>query len=156
MFSDGLEGDPNNRHLLYVPTGAADPAVNFNANFDQAAFFAYTSAQGLGNGAFVERNSANAHWSTRVDLRIDQEIPLFVDDLKGRLFVKIYNLGNLLNDDWGRQYDSPFSSIRVVDGDYDSVNNVYNYDSFSPGDPTDLQTFSSLWEVRAGFEINFR
>ena len=104
--------------------------------------------------------SANADWSTRVDLRIDQEFPLFVENLKGRVFMKIYNLGNLLNDDWGRQYDAPFASIRVVDGDYDPSGNggvgVFNYDEFNPGDPTDLQTFRSLWEIRMGIEINFR
>jgi len=160
MFSDGLEGDPGNRHLLYVPTGASDPAVNFDANFDQTAFFAFAAAEGLSPGGFVSRNSANADWSTRVDLRLDQEFPLFIDNLKGRVFMKIYNLGNLLNDDWGRQYDAPFASLRVVDGVYDPAGNggvgVYNYDSFSAGDPTDLQLFHSLWEVRLGIEINFR
>ena len=92
--------------------------------------------------------------------RVDQEFPLFVENLKGRVFMKIYNLGNLLNDDWGRQYDAPFASIRVVDGDYDPSGNsgvgVFNYEEFNPGDPTDLQTFRSLWEIRMGIEINFR
>ena len=156
MFSDGLEGDPSNRHLLYVPTGAGDPAIVFGPNFPQQEFFDYVAANGLAGGAFAERNGVNATWSTRIDLRIDQEFPLFVEDLKGRAFLKIYNLGNMLDSSSGRQYDAPFSSIRVVDGFYDDVNDVYNYDSFSAGDPSDLQTFSSLWEVRVGIEINFR
>ena len=156
MFSDGLEGDANNRHLLYVPTGAGDPAVNFGANFPQQEFFDFAAANGLAGGTFAERNGVNATWSSRVDLRVDQEIPLFVDDLKARGFVKIYNLGNMLNSDWGRQYDAPFSSVRVVDGFYDPGADVYNYNSFSAADPSDLQTFPSLWEVRAGIEINFR
>jgi len=161
MSSDGLQGDSRGaRHLLYIPTGPGDTAVNFGPNFDQAAFFAFASQYGYAPGSFVERNGENADWSTRIDLRLDQEIPLFVDNLKGRVFLKVYNLGNLLNDDWGRQYDSPFSSIRVIDGNYDASANggvgVYNYDTFNPGDPTDLQSFRSLWEVRAGIEINFR
>jgi hypothetical protein len=156
MFSDGLEGDPNGRHLLYVPTGASDPAVNFGANFPQQEFFNYAAGNGLAAGQFVERNSANAGWTTRIDLRVDQEFPLFVDGLKGRGFLKIYNLGNMLNSSWGRVVDAPFSSMRIVDGSYDDVNDVYNYDSFSARDPSDLQTFSSLWELRAGIEINFR
>jgi hypothetical protein len=156
MFSDGLEGDPNNRHLLYVPTGASDPAINYGPNFPVDEFLNYAAANGLAAGQFVERNSANAGWSSRIDLRMDQEFPLFVEGLKGRGFLKIYNLGNMLNSDWGRQIDAPFSSMRIVDGSYDDVNNVYNYDSFDGRDPSDLQTFSSLWEVRAGIEINFR
>ena len=160
MFSDGLEGDPGNRHLLYVPTGASDPAVNFGPNFNQDQFFAYAASAGLSQGGFVSRNSINADWSTRVDLRLDQEFPLYIDNLKGMVFFKIYNLGNLLNDDWGRQYDAPFASLRVVDGSYDAAGNggvgVYNYDVFEPASPTDLQTFRSLWEIRMGVEINFR
>jgi len=161
MFSDGLIGDDfNSRHLLYIPTGAADPAVVFGPNFDQAAFSAFAASKGFAPGTFASRNSANADWSNRFDLRIDQEFPLFVDNLKGRVFVKFYNIGNLLNDDWGRQYDAPFASIRVVDGDYDAAGNggvgVFNYNEFNPGDETDLQTFSSLWEIRMGIEINFR
>ncbi len=157
MFDLGLEGDPNSRHLLYVPTGAGDPAIVFGPNFPQQEFFDYAAAQGVAPGTFAERNGVNATWSTRVDLRIDQEIPLFVDNLKALGFVKIYNLGNMLNDDWGRQYDAPFSSMRIVDGDYGITNaDQYTYDSFSNRDASDLQTFSSLWEVRMGLEINFR
>ena len=156
MFGNGLEGDPNGRHLLYVPTGASDPAVVFGPNFAQQEFFDYAAANGVAPGNFAERNSVNATWSTRLDLRIDQEFPLFVENLKGRAFVKIYNLGNMIDDDWGRQYDAPFSSLTVVQGDYDATNDVYNYSEFEAGEVSDLQTFSSLWEVRAGIEINFR
>jgi Carboxypeptidase regulatory-like domain len=157
MFSDGLEGnDRLNRTLLYVPTGASDPAINFDPAFPVQELLDYAAANGIAPGTFAERNSVNAKWSSRVDLRIDQEIPLFVDDLKARGFLKIYNLGNMLNSDWGRQVDAPFSSMRIVDGDYDAVADVYNYDSFSARDPSDLQTFSSLWEVRMGLEVNFR
>jgi len=156
MFSDGLEGDAADRHLLYVPTGASDPAVNFDAAFPVQEFMDYAAANGIAPGTFASRNSVNAKWSTRFDLRIDQEIPLFVDDLKARGFLKIYNVGNMLNSDWGRQYDAPFASMRIVDGNYDDAADLYNYDEFSARDASDLQTFDSLWEVRAGLEINFR
>ena len=73
---------------------------------------------------FAPRNGVNSTWSTRIDLRIDQEIPLFVDDLKARGFIKFYNIGNMLDSSSGRQYDAPFASLRTVEGNYDAANDT--------------------------------
>jgi hypothetical protein len=140
--------------LLYVPRGPNDPNVIFGDKFDQDAFFSFVQANGLAPG-FVSRNSIESKGSTRFDLRIDQEIPLYFDDLKARAFVKVYNFTNMLNDDWGRQYDAPFNSAGVVDIEVDD-SGAYIFNTFDPSDTTDLQTFSSLWEVRLGLEVNFR
>ena len=106
---------------------------------------------------FVSRNSASTHSSGRLDLRIDQELPLFVDGLKARLFMKIYNFTNMLNGDWGRQYDAQFSSVSIITLDEDNplIDGAYHFDSFNDRTVTDLQEFSSLWQIRLGFEINF-
>ncbi len=79
-----------------------------------------------------------------------------MDDLKARAFVKIYNFTNMLNDDWGRAYDSNFFSQDVVEISGLTPEGAYIYESFSEKSLSDLQTFSSLWEVRLGLEINFR
>ncbi|MGB5411457.1 MAG: carboxypeptidase regulatory-like domain-containing protein [Woeseiaceae bacterium] len=151
----GLEGNNRNaRSLLYIPDGAGDPNVVFDPGFDQAAFFEWANARGLGSG-FIPRNNQNAKWSTRLDFRVDQEVPLFFDDLKARAYLKIYNFGNMLNKDWGRQYDARFSPVTVVNGGIDAQGR-YEFDQFFGGDITDLQEFSSLWELRMGIEINFR
>lgn len=152
---DVLQVDESFRHLLYVPTDASDPNVSFDPGFDQAAFFAWVDKKGFSPG-FVGRNRNRSASSSRVDLRIDQELPLFVDDLKARLFVKIYNFTNMLNDDWGRINDSNFFSRNVVDVSGLTPEGAYIYESFSERSLTDLQTFSSLWEARLGIEINFR
>jgi hypothetical protein len=151
----GLEGNSRNaRSLLYIPDGAGDPNVVFDPGFDQAAFFDWVNARGLGTG-FIPRNNDNAKWSTRLDFRVDQELPLFFDDLKARAYLKIYNFGNMLNKDWGRQYDARFSPVTVVNGGIDDQGR-YEFNQFFGGDITDLQEFSSLWELRMGIEINFR
>lgn len=156
MMSDALEGDQRfGRHPLYVPTGPSDPNVIFDPGFDQTAFFDFVAREGLSPG-IQARNAQHAKWSTRWDLRIDQEIPLFVTDLRGKMFVKIYNFGNLLNDDWGKQWDSQFFAVQVVDGDYDSGTGQYIFEDFTDGDINDLLEFRSLWEARIGIEINFR
>jgi hypothetical protein len=84
-----------------------------------------------------------------------QQIPLFVDDLKGRLFLKIYNLTNMLNDDWGKQYDAQNFPQEVVSGSV-APGGEFIYESFNAVDINDLQEFRSLWEIKLGIEIDFR
>jgi len=155
MGSGDLEGDGfAPRHLLYVPTGPNDPNVVFGNNFPLSAFSSFVAENGLSAG-FQSRNNVHAKWSTRFDLMMSQEIPLFVDDLKGDFYLKIYNLGNLLNNEWGHQWDAQFSPQEVVDV---SINEAgqYVFDSFSSPDINDLQEFRSLWEIKAGIRTSFR
>jgi len=106
----------------------------------------------------VNRNTVDTKDSWRFDLRIDQEIPLFVDGLKARGFLKIYNFSNLLNSDWGRQYDARFDSSSVVTVTDVDAQGAYVYDSFRTGNKsvTSLQNTASVWEIRLGLDISFR
>ena len=152
-----LEGGGTRRHLLYVPTGATDPNVIFESGFDQNAFFAWANREDLGAG-FVDRNETNAKWSYRLDFRFDQEIPSFVSDaVKGKVFVKIFNLTNLLNDDWGQAYDTEFFPRQVVTntGGNDADTGQYIYSRFSDVNLNDLDDNRSLWEARFGIEFSF-
>lgn len=152
MGGGALEGDGFfGRHLLYVP-GPNDPNVVFDPGFDQAAFFAFADKNDLGTG-FVERNQTNAKWSYRADFRFDQELPTFVDGVEGKAFLKIYNLTNLLNDDWGQANDQQFFSQQVVSAAING-NGQYVYSRFRDRDVTDLDENQSLWEVRLGIEFS--
>jgi hypothetical protein len=151
------DGDPDS-HLLYVPDGPTDPNVVYDPNFDaalQTEFFDWISKNNLKPG-FVGRNSISTHSSSRLDLRIDQEFPLGVDGLKARAYLKIYNFTNMLNSDWGRLYDAEFDSPAVVTLSGLTPEGAYIYEDFSATSPTDLQSFSSLWELRLGIDIRFR
>ena len=153
MFSDALEGDGFfGRHLLYVPDGAEDPNVVFDPSFDQEAFFAWVEKQGLNSG-FQKRNGKHAKWTTRFDLRVDQEFPLF-GAFRGRAFMYIYNLGNLINDNWGEVWDSQFFNQQVIYGDVDDSGR-FVYESFRERDINYFRQQRSLWEIRVGVEINF-
>ena len=155
---DVLQDEFSSRHLLYVPDGPNDPNVTYTANFDVAGFLDWTQKQGLKGGSFVNRNTIGTKDSSRIDLRIDQEIPLFVDDLKAQAFLKIYNFTNLLNDSWGRQYDARFDSSSVVTLTGVDAQGRYEYDAFNAGNKsvTTLQGISSVWEIRLGLDIRFR
>jgi hypothetical protein len=154
MGSGDLEGDGFfGRHLLYVPTGLADPNVIFGPTFDVTGFFDFVAREGLGAG-FQARNGQHAKWSTRWNLAIFQELPLFRDDLKGKLYFKMYNFGNLLNSHWGRQHDAQFFSIQVIDSSVDGAGR-YVYEEFTDRDFNDLLETRSLWEARLGLVFNF-
>ncbi|MDH3534020.1 MAG: hypothetical protein OEO82_13885, partial [Gammaproteobacteria bacterium] len=73
-----------------------------------------------------------------------------------RAYLKIYNFTNMLNDDWGRQYDAAFFSADVVDVDGLTPEGAYIYEDFSARSLNDLQSTRSLWEMRLGLEVNFR
>ena len=154
MDSGDLEGDGfNARHLLYVPDGPNDPNVIYDPGFDQAAFNAFVQGAGLSPG-FQARNSVHAKWSSRFDFAVSQDIPMFNDDLRGRVLLKVYNLGNLLNDEWGKQYDAQFSPQSVVDASI-APTGEFVFESFNNTNINDLQEFRSLWEIKLIAQIDF-
>ncbi len=153
MNSSDLEGDGFfGRHLLYVPTGPSDPNVVFDPGFDQAAFFQWVSDNGLGPG-FQDRNAQHADYSSRFDLRVSQEIPL-PGDFLGRLYFKVFNFGNMLNDDWGKITDATFFTPQVVDASVDGQGR-FVFESFRDRSIETTIVNRSLWEARMGIDIKF-
>ena len=149
-----IEGDGFfGRHLLYIPTGPDDPNVVFSPDFDQAAFFAWVNSEGLSPG-LTERNAFNADWSQRWDLRISQDLPL-PGDFKGRLYLKVYNFGNLLNDDWGKITDAQFFTPVPVSGAIVADTGQFWYERFSNRTIDRVYPNRSLWEARLGIDIRF-
>ncbi len=153
MGSGDLEGDGYyGRHLLYVPTSATDSNVVFDSGFDTDAFFAWVQKEGL-KGGMQDRNGQHAKWSTRFDLLLSQELPFF-KETKGRFYVKIYNLGNLIDDSWGHVNDAQFFSVQVVNSGVNDEGQ-YVFENFNGGSVNYLQENRSLWTVRMGLEFNF-
>ena len=71
-----------------------------------------------------------------------------------RLFAKVRNVLNLLNDSWGEQYDARFVSAQVVDSSVNSQGQ-YVFESFDPSNITNLLDDPSVWEARVGIEVRF-
>lgn len=154
MSSSDLEGGGFfGRHLLYVPDGGSDPNVVFAPGFPVDEFFDWVARQGLGPG-FVDRNSHHARWSNRFDLGVHQEVPLGFNRVRGKVFVKVSNFANLLNDEWGKQYDAPFFTPQVVDSSVNAAGQ-YVFEDFSERGVTELRQNQSLWVARWGLEVSF-
>ena len=153
MSSSYMEGDGfYGRHLLYIPS-ANDPNVTFGSGFDQAGFQAWADEYGFGPG-FVSRNEEHARWSSRLDLRIDQELPTFIPGTYGRVYLKIYNLSNLINSDWGKVTDAEFFSRQVVNSSLNE-DGMLTYESFRNRSVSDVQDARSVYEIKAGVEFRF-
>ncbi|NVK25563.1 MAG: TonB-dependent receptor [Gammaproteobacteria bacterium] len=141
------------RHLLYVPL-ENDPNVTYEDDFDLAAFNQWIEDEGLTRGQVVERNSHNADWHARIDLRIDQELPAFVEGHKASAYFVVKNLGNMLNDEWGIKKIGNYVGQNVVEAEIND--GTYNFEAFYPVN-AEQTTFvpQSLWQIRMGVKYRF-
>jgi hypothetical protein len=149
-------------HLLYVPDGINDPlfsAASFGGVVaDQQAFIDYINGSELARyaGGIAPRNGDNSSMTTMVDLRIQQELPALNPEHSFKLFLDIENLGNLLNDDWGRiertryEYERDVVSAVINNGQYEylrlnSDSSIKNFEVLS----------QSVWQIQIGLKYDF-
>jgi outer membrane receptor protein involved in Fe transport len=160
-FTDDVIGDSSGgaRQLLYIPTGADDPTVNFTMPAeDIAAFFAYTDSLGLARGAIAPKGVLDEDWQSDVDIRIQQEIPFFRDS-RVILFLDIENIMNLFSDSNGaKQYvvsNGPASTAQIVSTSVtDGVPGVVNFDAYNPIVEAP-DTLDSVYNIQFGIRGQF-
>ncbi|HET6602735.1 MAG TPA: carboxypeptidase regulatory-like domain-containing protein [Xanthomonadaceae bacterium] len=153
---DGIFGND----LLYIPTGPNDPLVTFGSATEEANFWAFVNSDPYLSshlGQVAARNAATSPWVHNFDVRISQELPGFFADNTAEIWIDILNIGNLLNDDWGRVEEVffPFNRGVVEYGGIDSqgryVYRVNNPDGLGVRD----RAAESRWAVQVGFRYNF-
>jgi hypothetical protein len=176
VFGDRID----DRHLLYIPTGASDPNVCFqpdvlagsvnpctgavtNSNisaFNQAAFFSFLDSTGLSayGGDIAPRNYTQGPWWTRFDFKVEQEFPGFNRDHKASAFFLIKNLGNLLNEDWGILKEASFPRYQqavVLSGAGFNAQGQYVFANFQQPAAFVPNPAASLYEIRFGVNYSF-
>jgi hypothetical protein len=159
VFGTDVNGDSADydNDLFYVPAGREDARVRFADERQADAFFAYLDSHPELKrfaGQIVPRNSERSHYQHRVDFRLVQEIP-FWRTVKAELYCDILNLGNLLNDDWGRVEAVGFPyGLTVANASYDPFTNQYLY-RFTGAKSQTLQPGPSRWQLQGGVRIKF-
>ncbi len=152
-FGDGVDGGA----LLYVPTGADDPNVVFGEDFNQDAFFTYLEETGLSDyaGEIAPRNGFHSNWWSKVDLKITQDIPAFMEGHKAQAYMVVNNLTNLIDSDWGVLYEAGFPRmLEIVDARIDTDANKYIFnEAFLQ--TQDRVTTPSQWEIKFGIKYDF-
>lgn len=145
------------RHLMYVPTGPDDSRVSFAPGFDTAAFFQYLADTGLDRyaGGIAPRNAIEGSWVTKMDLRIEQDLPAFAEGHASSAYLVVENLTNLLNDEWGVQKEASFPHmIRPVEVG-EIRNGQYVFSKFNATEPERDVAQQSLWSIRLGVKYTF-
>ncbi|MEL6568314.1 MAG: TonB-dependent receptor [Pseudomonadota bacterium] len=192
----GRQGDgesPFDNDFLYVPTisgGAiSDPAVVVASSFQEDAFIDYLNSRGIGSG-IQDKGDDESPWNSRWDFQWQQELPFvnefasqYVGDNKLKFVVDVKNVANLLNDEWGTQFNGPgFDALGIVRADLVSAADVaangvdgatalegdaprttclsagdclYRFEDFDD-DPSGFRSLNrSVYEIRVGLRYEF-
>jgi hypothetical protein len=158
----GVSGS-SSRFLLYVPNVAsitADPLVSYDSPTTFSALQSFVTANKLKQGQIVSKNTMRAPNWFKIDLHVDQEIPVPV--LRSghiKLFADVENVLNLLNKNWGalRQVSFPYlaSVVNVSCATMSGSNcTQYRYSSFS-NPAVDNVGRVSLYAIRVGAKFEF-
>lgn len=165
MFRDSDLGDTeefwtNGAYLPYIPSGADDPNVDWENSVGWDELSNVLDSAGISAcGCIIDRNTGRQPWVTKMDLSIKQEIPGFTEDHRGQLYVTIFNLANLLNDDWGVERRMSFSNQSLYDfgglsedGKY-QIERLFNGYDTRNWSTTDIG--ASAWRVKFGVRYSF-
>jgi len=150
----------NNRQndLLYVPTDASDITLVDPA--DWAELDAYIGSEAClqeSRGRIIERNVCDSPWRNRLDTRFTFKIPTIAGQ-HGELVWDIFNVGNLLNQDWGRSSGVTFGTIELLQlRGWDEENNrgIFDINNLTLGpdgsaDPFTVFDTASRWQMQFG------
>ena len=174
VFVNDVNGDGRTANdLFYVPSGPGDvlfgslsSAGVFTANpaMEQAFFDYLRSNPDLARwaGTTVDKNSGRAGFVNTFDVRLSQELPGFWKKHKSQIWLDIQNIGNMINDDWGRIYDYGFFANNRIASAVGQYNGKYVYQFTRADDPTaangDADGFNtgvSQWSLQLGFRYSF-
>ncbi|HWT15118.1 MAG TPA: Oar protein, partial [Patescibacteria group bacterium] len=160
VFDNDANGDNRTGNdLLYIPTGPGD--VVFGSAAEEAGFWAFVESNDYLNshrGQVAERNGDRGRDVNQFDLRVSQELPGFFGDNKAEVWMDILNVGNLLNEDWGKIQEVAFpGSLGVVEyGGIDAATGRYVYRFNSPDTSRVYDDRGiSRWSVQVGFRYKF-
>ena len=145
FFNDANGDGQAGNDLLYIPKAPGSGEVVFAqvgsttpAEAERRFWDVVNANKGLSSyaGQVVPRNSSRAPRVNVIDLRLTQELPAPVSNHRAALSVDIFNLGNLLNNRWGRTIQSQFEAREYISYAGLSPEGKYIY---VVGNPEDLQ-----------------
>lgn len=157
------DSDDEERVLVHVPTGPTDPAYDFS-QLDPAevtALFDFLDRSGLSAfaGGVSPKNGFNSPWSTDLDIRIQQDIPVWADHSLS-LFFDIENALNLIFGDDENVFRFANTGdiqegVRVLEvlGDTGNTNQFVVSDWFDEGTNRDVD--DSVYRIQLGVRYSF-
>ena len=116
LYNGDLNGDGAfSNDLMYIPRFASEiklapsssiPATAANQWYDLDQFIKNDPYLSKHRGEYAKRNGAMTPWENQFDLRITQDFGGIVKGTKNKLQLTfdIYNVGNMINKNWGKSY----------------------------------------------------
>ena len=120
-------------------------------------------------GNYAERNASRTPFTQRVDVKLKLDIKLRMSKhfYDVQLSFDIFNAGNLINPNWGFQYEMPFDHFALIDfAGYRMQGHFIPQYRFNPewvntGTPRYINTsgvpaYSSVWSSQLGIRITLK
>lgn len=186
-FYEGLSGQPltyiygqgrdvnndgnNSNDLLYVPTNVRDASQIRLVSTDTRtvaqvqdqldAFIENDPYLRSHRGQVVERFAARLPWTHEVDIRVAQDFNFTAGGKKNSLQITfdIFNLGNLLNNNWGRQYSVNNNAVELLRAETTGAGVQPTFSlpaSFATTNRSyDFSNLGSRWQGQLGVRYSF-
>jgi hypothetical protein len=117
-YSNDLNGDGmSGNDLVSVPDGAADGRFDFSKmTTDQVNTYLglFTGDLAKYAGGHAPKNASYQPWINRLDLHLEQDIPLHVKNTKLNLFLDFTNFGNFISKDLFNYVERAPSTVNDV------------------------------------------
>lgn len=172
------DGKAGGYELLYVPTEKELNTMRFEPFISNTT--AFTEAQQkqaleeyivgdryLRNrrGGYTERNGSRTPFIHIVDCKLTHDIQLRLNKINYRLQLSmdIFNIGNLVNRQWGHRYTLPFDKIELVEfaGLDTGLQPKYRFNPFLlpaakfPVSRSGVPAYASFWSCQLGMRFTF-
>ena len=158
-----LAGTPQSAGLVYIFSDVNQATTYLPVAGQAQAFMDFVNSDSYlssRKGKFTERNGARTPWMTTVDMKLVQFLGKNL-----QLTADIFNLGNLLNSDWGKIYfvSNTFNSTSSVGlaktaGAFSSAG-ILTDAKFSFAKPTlapySVDMINSKWQIQIGIRYSF-
>jgi hypothetical protein len=108
-------------------------------------------------GQILERNSCRLPWSSRVDVKFQQNLSL-MGRRSAQFTVDVINFGNLLNSEWGRQYFIANQSDLLLSPTAAAANaqGHRTYSAFNGRvSPFGISDLDSRYQIQLGLRLGF-
>ncbi|MFD2217276.1 TonB-dependent receptor [Hymenobacter bucti] len=132
LYSSDFNRDGANADLIYIPnnpseitfvnipTSATNATPLFTVQQQSDAFFAFIDQDpylSKHKGQYAERNGAKLPWRNQIDVKVLQDIFTNIGGKRNslQLSLDIFNLGNLLNNNWGRIQQLTFNNTAILE-----------------------------------------
>ena len=157
----------NGGDLIYIPANQneivfADAATASQQWADLSSFIEGDKYLSEHKGKYAERNGARVPWSNVFDFKFSQDLFVNVADRRQtlQLTFDVFNVGNMLNKDWGRRYyisNGNYQLIQFVGMEPDGTTPTFKFTKpkNKPWTIDDSGINSSRWQAQVGIRYIF-